>query len=315
MHLPPTRLRLAFFGTPQLARTILGAILDANEDDVVLVVCQPDKPKGRGQKLELPPVKELAEARALPVIQPVKMKDGVVAARLRESKLDLAIVAAFGRILPPDVLDAVPNGFWNVHASLLPRHRGASPIQYSILEGDSETGVTLMKLTPGMDEGPMLLKRAIPVAPRETQASLFDKMASLGAELTLEGLRAAKTDGLYAEPQDPALATYAPLIEKEAGKLDLGDTAARLERRVRAFDPWPGTFLVLDGQPLRVLEAEAIAGDAPAGVITSVEGALELGTAEGHLRITRLQPAGKKPMSAADFLRGAGRALAVGRKL
>ncbi|MBI2377275.1 MAG: methionyl-tRNA formyltransferase [Deltaproteobacteria bacterium] len=315
VHLPNRRLRLAFCGTPEIARTVLDGILRAGEDDVVLAVCQPDRPRGRGQHIEPTPTKSLAEARGIPVVQPLKMKDGALAARLVEDRVDLAIVAAFGRILPPDVLDAVPHGFWNVHASLLPRHRGASPIQYAILEGDAETGVTLMQITPGLDEGPMMLVKSTPIGKGETQGELMARLAILGAELAVEGIRTAKLDGLNAIEQDAKAATFAPLIEKDAGKLDLADSAVRLVRRIHAFDPWPGTFVMLDGQPLRILSAEAVSGSGPPGQIMSVKDALETGTGSGRLRITRVQPAGKKPMSAAEFLRGAGRRLGVGAHL
>ncbi|MFO0724101.1 MAG: methionyl-tRNA formyltransferase [Myxococcota bacterium] len=325
VKLPEARLRLAYFGTPELARTILSAILDENADDVVLVVCQPDKPKGRGNKLEAPPVKELAIARGIPVVQPTKMKDGVLTAALKEQRIDLAIVAAFGRILPQDMLDAPRFGCWNVHASLLPQHRGASPIQQSLLDGDTETGVTLMQMSAGLDEGPMLLEERIPIASDETTPTLTEKLAGLGARLVLRGIREAKASGLTLTPQDNARATFAPIIEKAAGKLDLTEPAIALDRRIRALNPWPGTWIeVFGGEILKILPS--LENSASRGVevgqeygtpgsILSVSGALQIAVGAGSLIIRAVQPAGKRPMAAADYLRGAGRSLTIGGRL
>ncbi len=217
MKLPDRPLRIAFFGTPEIAQTVLAGLLDAKKDEVVLVVCQPDRPKGRGRSVESPPTKQLAEARGVPVLQPTKMRDGAVAKVLEEREIDLAVVTAFGRILPKDLLEAPRFGAWNVHASLLPRHRGASPINFAILEGDPETGITLMQMTEGLDEGPMLAKAAIPIREDDTTHSLTQKLAELGRRLLLEGIEKAKKTGLEAEVQDEALATFAPLIKKEDG--------------------------------------------------------------------------------------------------
>jgi methionyl-tRNA formyltransferase len=315
--LPERRLRLAFFGTPELARTILSAIIEAKDDDVVLVVCQPDKPKGRGQKLEPPPVKELALAKNIPIIQPEKMKDGRVRAALEEAKIDLAIVAAFGRILPQDVLDVPRFGCWNVHASLLPRHRGASPIQHAILAGDRESGVTLMQMTAGLDEGPMLLRIAFVLAEDETTATLTARVEKTGSDLVIEGLRVAKEAGLDVTPQDASKMTLAPLIQKEEGRLDLSKPGKELERRVRALNPWPGTWIDLpSGEALRVLRARLVPGDAsPAGSVLGTGASLKVQTGEGALEILEVQPPGKRPMAAADFLRGAGRSLTIGAHL
>lgn len=313
--LPSRRLRLAFFGTPELARIILQAVLDAGEDDVVLAVCQPDKPKGRGKIVEPPPVKVLAGSRQIPVVQPVKMRDGSLLSVMKDADLDLAIVAAFGRILPQELLDAPRAGCWNVHASLLPRHRGASPIQHAILSGDTESGVTLMQMTAGLDEGPMLLRSAFTLAPDESAASLTERVSHSGAALLLEGLRLAKETGLDVTPQDPALVTYAPIIAKEDGRLDLTQPAEVLERRVRALNPWPGTWIDLpSGEPLRILRAKPMAAGASAepGTLHVEAGTLALQTSAGVLQVLDLQPAGKRPMTAAEYLRGAGRALTNG---
>lgn len=317
-HLPDRRLRLAFFGTPELARTILGALIGAGEDDVVLVVSQPDRPKGRGKQLEPTPTKQLAEAHGIPVVQPLKLRDGALTERLKADRVDLAIVAAFGRILPQDLLDAPAHGCWNVHASILPRFRGASPIQHAILEGDAETGVTLMQMTAGLDEGPMMLLERLALDPRETTRSLTPKVAELGGAITLDGIRRAKVDGLEITPQDHARATLAPLIAKDAGRLQLAQPAAALERRVRALDPWPGTWVVLDGgEALKVLDATVGPHHPTArpGQLVALGDTIDVQTGDGTLRVASVQPAGKRPMSSAEYLRGAGRALVRGQVL
>lgn len=280
------------------------------------MVCQPDRPKGRGKKLEFPPVKTLAVERGLDVVQPRKMKDGVLAAQLRELEIDLAVVVAYGRILPADIFRAPVHDTWNVHASLLPRHRGASPIQHAILTGDAETGVTLMELSEGMDEGPMLLKRSMPLDDRITAGELTEKLAHLGGEALLAGLEKGRKDGLAVVEQPEDGVTYAPLIEKKAGLLDFAnEDAASLARRVRAFDPWPGTF-VRDGkgQPLKITKAAPTDGSGAPGTILSLE-PLVVATKDGGLRIEELQPAGKKRMPTSAFLNGAGRSLEAGKPL
>lgn len=295
---------------------MLERLLDEGEDEVVLVVCQPDRPKGRGKKLEAPPVKALAEARGIPVVQPKKLRDGALAARLVEERIDLAIVVAYGRILPTDVFEAPTFDTWNVHASLLPRHRGASPIQHAILVGDDRTGVTLMKLSEGMDEGDMLHVRSLAIGDRTTAGVLFEQLAALGADALVEGLRLAKTDGLTVTPQPEDGVTYASMIDKKAGALDFAaEDAAALARRVRAFDPWPGTFVRdAKGQPLKITSARPVEGDGPPGTILSLE-PLVVATRSGGLEVDELQPPGKNRMPARAYLNGAGRHLTVGAPL
>lgn len=292
-------------------------LLDAGEDQVLLAVCQPDRPRGRGKKIEPPPVKRAAATRGIEVVQPVKLKDGDLASRMRGLDLDLAIVVAYGRILPEDVFKAPRHETWNVHASLLPRHRGASPVAHAILAGDRETGVTLMKLTAGLDEGPMLLRRAIPLRGDETGGALTGALAAIGAELLVEGLQRAKEEGLAAIPQDPLLATYAPLLEKAHGRLDFSEPAGGLERRVRAFHPWPGAFVEdRRGEPIRILRARVLSNRPSAGArpgeIVELGDHIAIATPEGALAILELQVAGKRPVSASDYLRGAGRGLRAG---
>ncbi|MEQ8571015.1 MAG: methionyl-tRNA formyltransferase [Deltaproteobacteria bacterium] len=302
---------MAFFGTPDIASTMLERLLDAAEDHVALVVCQPDRPKGRGKKLVAPPVKALAEARGIEVVQPRKLRDGVLASQLLEQSIDLAIVVAYGRILPVDVFEAPTFATWNVHASLLPRHRGASPIQHAILSGDEETGVTLMQLSEGMDEGPMLLKRSIVIGER-TGGELFDALASLGAETLVEGLALVKRDGLEIVPQPDEGVTYAPMIDKKDGLLDFAGSADALVRRVRAFDPWPGTFVRdAKGQPLKITAARAVDATGAPGTVVSLK-PLVVATSDGGVEIVAIQPPGKKSMPAAAYLNGAGRSLEIG---
>ncbi len=315
-HLPNRRLRLAFFGTPEIARVIFERLLDAKEDDVLFAVCQPDKPKGRGKVVELPPVKALAVERNIEVLQPVKLKDGVLAERMSAEKLDLAIVVAYGRILPDAVFAAPAAGTWNVHASLLPKYRGASPINHALLAGDAETGVTLMQLSAGLDEGDMLYDRKIRIAEEDTTGSLTEKLAVLGAEVLLEGIRLAKQTGLPIRPQDSTLTTFAPLLKKEDGLIDFHQPAFVLERRIRALSPWPGTHLLQrDGQPLKILRAR-VATDVPGipvpGSVLQAGPRLLVQTREAVLEILELQSPGKKPMSAGDWLRGSGRHLQIG---
>ncbi len=286
------------------------------------MISQPDRPKGRGKKLEPTPVKTLALDHGLRVEQPKKLRDGAVANQLRGLEIDLAIVVAYGRILPVDVFEAPVFNTWNVHASLLPRFRGASPIQHAILEGELETGVTLMKLSAGMDEGDMLYKRSMAIRPDDTGGSLTERLADLGAQVAVEGIAIAKGDGLTVTPQDATAATYARLLEKTDGRLDFHADAVALDRRVRAFDPWPGTFVPLaSGQPLKIRRVRPVPTEAMAqaevtaepGHIVRTQPALWVATGAGGLEIVEVQPPGKRPMTAADFLRGAGRHLQPGQ--
>jgi methionyl-tRNA formyltransferase len=278
----------------------------------VLAICQPDKPKGRGKKIEPPPVKVLAESRGIRVLQPTKLKDGVVAGQIRDERIDLAIVIAYGRLLPVDVFEAPQFHSWNVHASLLPRHRGASPIQHAILAGDRETGVCLMKVTAGLDEGPVLMTKKLALDGTETGGSLTEKLGDLGAAIAVEGIRAAKHGGLTAVPQNDAEATFAPILEKAEGQLAFTRPAAEILRRIRAFDPWPGTFIPGKDGPLKILKAEAAEGQGVPGTVLEAGPGWVVATSEGAVRILAVQPSGKRPMKTGDFLRGAGRNVRIG---
>jgi methionyl-tRNA formyltransferase len=318
VKLPKRRLRLAFFGTPTLAQHILQAILDKDKDDVVLVVCQPDKPKGRKKKLQAPPVKELALAQGIEIIQPRKMRDGSLASTLATRNLDLAIVIAYGRILTADTLESIPAGFWNIHTSLLPRHRGASPIQHAIWTGDHESGVSLMQMTKGCDEGPVLATARTVLSPDENCDSLSKCLVELSITLLLQSLKQAKNEGLTAIEQDHAAASHARLLCKQDGELNFNETAEVLCRKIRALNPWPGTFVRLsDGQALKILEVKVHHRhfEAKAGVIGQIEKGLWVQTGQGVLEILQVQAPGKKPMACADYLRGAGRHWQTGQVL
>ena len=293
--------RIVFMGTPEFAVPTLNMLIQHH--DVVGVVTQPDRPAGRGAALKAPPIKEVALAHAIPILQPQKLRH--VVDELRDWQADLFVVAAFGQILPQKVLDIPPQGCINVHGSLLPRWRGAAPIQAAIRHGDAQTGVTIMQMDAGLDTGPVLSKRAIDIAPDETGQSLHDKMAQLGAELLRDTLPSYLRGELEPQPQDDSQATYAPQISKDEGRLDWTRSAAELERLVRAFTPWPGTFTTWQGKQLKVHRAELAQGQAEPGRVVALEdGGCAVGTAQGLLRLLEVQLEGKKRLAIGEFLRG-----------
>jgi len=269
------------------------------------VVTQPDRIAGRGRELKPPPVKTLAGELGLPVIQPEKLRQPEAMERLRAWAPEVIVVAAFGQILKPEVLDLPPFGCLNVHASLLPRWRGAAPINAAILHGDVQTGVTIMKMDEGLDTGPILSQRAIPIGPDETAGSLFEVLAQLGAETLLETLPRYLSGEIVPRPQPQEGVTYAPMLRKEDGSLDFTQPAERLARQVRAFHPWPGTYFDWQGGMLKVHRARSVPGKSRAGERVVFKGQPAVGTSEGLLVLEEVQPAGKKSMSAKAFLTGA----------
>lgn len=295
--------RLVFMGTPEFAVPILDSLVAACR--VMGVVTQPDREAGRGRRVERPPVKQTAQRLGLPVIQPRRLREPEAMAQLRDWAADLIVVAAFGQILRPEVLDLPPKGCLNVHASLLPRWRGAAPISAAILAGDAETGITIMQMDPGLDTGPVIAQRALPIQPEDSTQTLSERLSRLGAELLVDTLPGYLDGRLRPQPQDEASATYAGQLKKADGHLDFHLSAADLARRVRAFDPWPGAFAVWNGRPLKVLAAHAGPGSAGVGRVVLSDGQPAVGAGQGILVLDRVQPAGKRAMSGEEFLRGA----------
>ncbi len=296
--------RLVFMGSPEFAALVLEAL--ARRYTLVGVVTQPDRPAGRGGRSRPPPVKVCAERLGLAVMQPERLCDSAAMEQLHSWSPDLIVVAAFGQILRPDVLELPPYGCVNVHASLLPRWRGASPIQAALLAGDTQTGVTIMKMDAGVDTGPILAQRVAPIAPDDTAASLSLRLAALGAELLIETLPAYLSGWLQPTPQPSQGVTYAPLLKKEDGRLDFHKTAFELERHVRAMNPWPGTWFEWRGAPLQVWRARVWNdANAASGQRLVVDGYPAIGCREAALVLEEVQPAGRKPMSGKAFLAGA----------
>jgi len=297
--------RIIFMGTPEFAVPCLTTLIDTQT--VVGVVTQPDKPAGRGNKLRPSPVKVLAEAAGIPVYQPKSLRKEDAADPLREWRPDLIIVAAFGQILRPHVLYLPPKGSLNVHASLLPRWRGASPIQHAILAGDSVTGVTLMRMDEGLDTGDMYVQQSLLIDPRETAATLHDRLATLGADMLRRHLPEILDDRLLTTPQGAGGSTYAPMIRKEAGEIDWRQDAATLDRHVRAMTPWPGAFTWWGEVMLKILGARPLVDGWPAGVpgqvVRVAEGTAVLAGA-GGLLLDIVQAPGKRPTTAEDFAHG-----------
>ncbi|HET7881623.1 MAG TPA: methionyl-tRNA formyltransferase [Acetobacteraceae bacterium] len=290
-------MRLAFMGSPDFAVPALRG-LHAAGHEIAAVYCQRPKPAGRGYALRPCPVQQAAETLGLRVRTPARLRDPLEHAAFAALGLDAAVVAAYGLILPQAMLDAPHRGCLNIHASLLPRWRGAAPIQAAVLAGDAETGVTIMQMDAGLDAGPMLLREAVPITPNTTAAILHDALAEMGARLILHAL-AEQPAPL---PQPEAGVTYAPKLTREAGRIDWTRDAAALERQVRAFDPWPGCFTTLHGTVLKVLAAEVASGSAPAGTVLDARLTVACGT--GSLRMVRVQLAGRPAMPAEAFLRG-----------
>jgi len=313
--------RIVFMGSPDFALSTLRVLAKTYNYEVVGVVTQPDRASGRGRELKAPPVKVLAQELNIPVMQPEKLKQPEALEQLHVWAPDLIVVAAFGQILRKDVLELPRFGCINIHASLLPRWRGAAPINAAILHGDEEMGVTIMQMDVGLDTGPMLAKRSIRLKPDDTAGSVSQALSTLGADLLIETLPDYLSGTLQPAPQPEEGATYAPMMKKEDGKLDFTNDVNELERRVRAFDPWPGTFMDFDGAMLKVHRAHVAplpAGDCEtlrkdgsgvnvveAGQRLIVPNQPSVGARGGLLVLDEVQPAGKKPMSGKSFLSGA----------
>jgi len=303
-------LRIIFMGTPELAATSLAALLREPAFQVVAVVTQPDRPKGRDLKLQPSPVKVIALQADLPVLQPEKARDEKFVEALRSFQPDLVAVAAFGQILPKSILDLPRFGCLNVHTSLLPKYRGAAPIQWAIANGDPETGVTIMKMDVGMDTGDILSQRATPIRNEDNSQTLHDRLAQIGAALLVETIPDYIAGKIQARKQDAALATHAPKIKKENGLLDWTHPALQLWNRLRAFTPWPGAFTFLPAPPrprlLKIWKAEPLpAGTSEPGQLLSLdERGIVVACGEGALKILELQLEGGRRMNAREFLLG-----------
>lgn len=305
-------MRIVFMGTPDFAVPTLEALLKSIHQ-VVGVVTQPDRSSGRGGKLQCSPVKETALAAGVPVFQPERIKDGSLLPTLRELTPDVIVVVAFGQILPKEILELPKYGCLNVHASLLPKLRGAAPIQWSVIDGDAESGVTIMQMDEGLDTGDMLLVWKLPLAEKETGGSLFDKLAAFGGPMILEVLKQAEQGTLCPQPQGEDY-TYAKMLTKETGRLDFTKPAAELERLIRGLNPWPSAFTMFGDKMLKLWEAEVVSADeqeekgiakGKCGEVVYVDKhSFWLQTGDGALRVKSLQMAGKKRMETDAFLRG-----------
>lgn len=293
--------RIVFAGTPEFSVAPLQALLDS-EHQVVAVYTQPDRPAGRGRKLTPSPVKQLALQHNLPVFQPENLKTAEAQAELAALNADLMVVVAYGLLLPQAILDTPRLGCLNIHASLLPRWRGAAPIQRAIEAGDTQTGITIMQMDKGLDTGAMLYKQHTPIQADDTAQLLHDRLSPLGAQALLETLNQLET--LQAEVQDNDQACYAAKLTKAEALIRWQDSAEQIVRRIHAFNPWPMAFTLFNGEPLRVLEAQALPGpqhDNIGQMILLEKAGVDVAAGQGLVRLITVQPAGKKPMSAYDF--------------
>ena len=303
-------MKLIFAGTPEFAVPALEALIQAGHE-VVLVLTQPDRPSGRGMKLTASPIKAAALQHGLSVFQPQTLKETEVQARIAEAQADAMVVAAYGLIIPQAVLQMPRYGCYNIHASLLPRWRGAAPIQRAILAGDSETGVTIMEVVPALDAGAMILKGRVPITPTDTAQSIHDSLAHAGAELMVQSLVRLEEQGhLDTEPQDETQVTYAAKLSKAEAAMDWHKSAEELSRQVRAFNPFPVASASFSGKPCRIWMATAIPGQALPGHVADTRDGIVVGCGQGLLKIEELQMPGGKRMPAKDFV--AGHALKVG---
>ena len=308
-------MRALFFGTPAIAVPSLEALTEIAE--VVGVVCQPDKPAGRGLELKAPPVKERALALGIPVVQPTKVRTPEFAEWVRGMNADVAVVIAYGRILPPAVLEAPKKGCLNLHASLLPKYRGAAPITWCIVRGEPETGVCLMQMDEGMDTGPVFTTHAMPIGEAMTSEELSREIAALAARVVREDVPRVTRGELAATAQDHAAATIAPILEKENGRVAWEQNARAVHDHVRGMTPWPGAFTTLNGKTLKVLRTmvaqQGGSRGEPGLVIAADKRSIEVACGEGTVMIVRAQVEGKKPLDAPELV--GGRAIAAGMRL
>lgn len=299
-------MKVIFMGTPDFSVGTLEALVEAGHE-IVLVVTQPDKPKGRGKEMQFTPVKECAVKYNIPVYQPKRIREAECVEELRMYNADIMVVVAFGQILPKEILEMTPYGCVNVHASLLPKYRGAAPIQWSIIDGEKVTGVTTMQMNEGLDTGDMLLKTEVPIEAKETGGSLHDKLAEAGAKLCVETLEGLKKGEMIPIPQGETPTAYARMLTKELGNIDWGKSADYVERLIRGLSPWPSAYTDWNDKVMKIWEAECVSFDSTAepGTIVKInKDSFWVQTGEGVLSIRELQIPGKKRMDAGAFLRG-----------
>ena len=297
-------MNIIFMGTPDFAVPSLKALIDS-EYDVVGVVCQPDRPKGRGKKMSTPSVKVLAEQHSIPVLQPEKIRTEEFFEKLKSFKPDLICVTAYGRIIPKNILELPKYGCLNVHASLLPKYRGAAPINWAIINGEKTTGITTMLMDEGMDTGDILLKKEIPIEEDDTSIELSDKLSSIGAALLIETIEKGEKDEIRPIKQNDLEATSAPIIKKDVGKIDWSISAEDIRNLIRGTQPWPGAFTSYNGKNLKIFKASVNSQNGEPGQILEAEGGkLVIGTGNNSLEIQELQIEGGKRLNISDFLRG-----------
>lgn len=299
-------MKIIFMGTPDFSVGTLEALVEAGHE-VVLAVTQPDKPKGRGKEMQFTPVKECALKYNIPVFQPKRVREAECIEELRKCHADIMVVVAFGQILPKEILEMTPYGCINVHASLLPKYRGAAPIQWSIIDGEKVTGVTTMQMDEGLDTGDMLLKTEILIEEKETGGSLHDKLAAAGAKLCVETLEALQKKTVTPVPQGETTTAYAKMLNKQLGNIDWNQSAAAIERLVRGLTPWPSAYTNWNGKVMKIWDAEAVEGgseEEPGTIVKVEKNSFYVQTKEGLLKVCELQIPGKKKMDAGAFLRG-----------
>lgn len=299
-------MRVIFMGTPDFSVGTLEALIEAGHE-VVLAVTQPDKPKGRGKEMQFTPVKEVAIRHNIPVFQPKRVRNEECIEELRKYNADIMVVIAFGQILPKEILEMTPYGCINVHASLLPKYRGAAPIQWSVIDGEKISGVTTMQMDEGLDTGDMIMKTEVPLAEDETGGSLHDKLAAAGAKLCVETLKALEDKTATWEKQGETTTDYAKMLTKQTGNIDWTQSADSIERLIRGLNPWPSAYTMWEEKVMKIWKAqvtENTSGEEPGTIVKVEKDSFIVQTGEGQLKIMELQIPGKKRMDAGAFLRG-----------
>lgn len=299
-------MKVIFMGTPDFSVGTLKALVEAGYE-VVLAVTQPDKPKGRGKEMQFTPVKECATEYGIPVYQPKRIREPECVQVLRNYEADIMVVVAFGQILPKEILEMCPYGCVNVHASLLPKYRGAAPIQWAIIDGEEVTGVTTMQMNEGLDTGDMLLKTEVAIEPKETGGSLHDKLSEAGATLCVETLKALEAHTITPIPQGEMTTAYAKMLDKQLGNIDWKKSATEIERLIRGLSPWPSAYTSWNGNVMKIWDASALEEterNVPGMIVRVEKDAFYIQTGSGLLKVSELQIPGKKRMDAGAFLRG-----------